>query len=92
MAIKTRRGAVINKETAVQRYKECDYLTVAESRPGIFTKTARVAGYGFIIVGVIVGVVAVISLLIGGLFLIPSVVSAFRGGYVRCVRNARRIE
>jgi hypothetical protein len=58
-----------------------------QSSPGILVRTARIAGYGFIAVGVVVGALALLSLLVGGLLVLPSVVSLFRRAHTRSIAS-----
>jgi hypothetical protein len=71
--------------SAALKIAESGRCATAQNSPGILVRTARIAGYGFIAVGVVVGALALLSLLVGGLLVLPSIVSTFRRAYTRSI-------
>lgn len=81
--IRRSRGAT-GTSTALEA-AEGGPCTMVRSSPGILARTARIAGYGFIFIGIVAGAVAVLSLLVGGLLVLPYILTRFRGAYIRCL-------
>jgi hypothetical protein len=67
----------------------CD--VTARGVPGVGVKAARIAGYGFIAVGVLAGAIALVIILVGGILMLPSIVSAFRRSYARYSTSPTRM-
>jgi len=57
---------------------EVGHYATAHGCPGVVIKAARIAGYGFIVLGALAGAAAVMIILIGGLFMLPSIVRSYR--------------
>jgi hypothetical protein len=68
----TRHGAVSGNNTTPMLVQEDVALTSVANKPGATLRVARIVGYGFISLGVVAGVAAVILLLIGAALIAPS--------------------
>ena len=88
LALTTRRGVVIGKGATPMTAGEGAYLTSSGRKPRPLIRAARIAGWGFISLGVIVGVAAVIIVLIGMALIVLSLVdtwkSRFLSGAIYC--------
>ena len=74
----SRSLVVVNSSTVSMRTVGDGACLPVKRSTGILAKASRIAGYGFIGLSVMVGAIAVISLAIGGIFMLPSLVSTFR--------------
>jgi hypothetical protein len=83
LALTTRRGVVIGKGATPMTAGEGAYLTSSGRKPRPLIRAARIAGWGFISLGVIVGVAAVIIVLIGVALIVPSLVDTLKSRFLR---------
>ncbi len=74
----TRSLVVVNSNTVSKGIAGNGGCLPVQGSSGKLAKASRIAGYGFISLSVMVGAIAAVILVIGGIFMIPSLVSTFR--------------
>jgi len=83
-----RSSGVTGTSTAL-KIAESGRYSMPHSSPGILARTARIAGYGFIFIGIVAGAVAVLTLLVGGLLVLPCILGRFRSAYTRSLGSRK---
>ena len=74
----TRSLVVVDSNTVSLRSVGDGGCLPLKGSTGILARASRIAGYGLISLSVMVGGIAVIMLAIGGIFMLPSLVSTLR--------------
>jgi hypothetical protein len=88
---KAGRLVVVNSETDSKGTAGDGGCLPVKGSPGILVKASRIAGYGFIFLSLMVGVIAVIGLAMGGILMLPSLVSTLKRVRARYYSSSPRM-